>query len=73
MEQNRVILGLDVSTACIGVSLVWDKGEGKPEILKITHISPKVPSKIKGIESLFIKKKILLVKLSLLQKKPKKK
>ena len=54
----RIIMGLDVSTACIGVSLVADFGDGKPEILKITHISPKVPKKIKGIEALLLRKKI---------------
>lgn len=51
------ILGLDISTNCIGVSIViLDNHEVK--IDTITHISPKVSSKIKGIEQLFIKKKI---------------
>lgn len=54
----RIILGLDVSTACIGVSIVADRGEGKPEILKLTHISPKTSNKVKGIEALFLKKSI---------------
>jgi len=55
----RIILGLDVSTACIGASIVMDKGDGDvPEILKITHISPKIPTKIKGIETLFLRKYI---------------
>ena len=52
----RVILGLDVSTSCIGISIIEDKGEGIPEIIAITHKSPKVPKKIKGIESLCLKK-----------------
>lgn len=51
------ILGLDISTNCIGVSIViLDNHEVK--IDTITHISPKVSSKIKGIEQLFIKKRI---------------
>lgn len=54
----RIIMGLDVSTACIGVSIIADFGEGKPEIIKITHVSPKVPTKIKGIEALLRRKKI---------------
>lgn len=63
MEDNklvfpRIILGLDVSTACIGASIVLDKGDDKPEILKITHVSPKISSKIKGIEALFLRKYI---------------
>lgn len=64
MENNeniypRTILGLDISTACIGVCVVKDDGQSdKPEILYIGHKTPKVPNKIKGIESLFLKKQI---------------
>lgn len=62
MDENvkypRIIMGLDVSTACIGVSVVRDNGDDKPEILKMTHISPKVSKKIKGIEALFLRKEI---------------
>lgn len=58
IKYPRMVLGLDVSTACIGVSIVLDKGAGTPEVLSITHVSPKVSSKIKGIEGLFLKKKI---------------
>lgn len=54
----RIIMGLDVSTACIGVSIVADFGDGRPEIIKITHVSPKVSSKIKGIEALLCRKAI---------------
>ena len=55
---HRVILGLDISTSCIGASIVIDDGESKPKIVKITHIAPKVDRNIKGIESLFIKKQV---------------
>lgn len=58
IKYPRIILGLDVSTACIGVSVVLDKGAGVPEILSITHVSPKISNKIKGIEGLCLKKKI---------------
>ena len=51
-----IILGLDVSTACIGVCIFKDNGEDG-EILRLTHIVPKCPKNITGIESLFIKKK----------------
>lgn len=54
----RIIMGLDVSTTCIGVSIIADFGKGKPEIVKITHVSPKISSKIKGIEALLLRKKI---------------
>lgn len=55
---HRVILGLDISTSCIGASIVIDDGESLPEIVKITQVSPKVPKGIDGIETLFIKKQI---------------
>lgn len=58
VKYPRIIMGLDVSTACIGVSIIADFGEGNPEIIKITHISPKVSSKIKGTEALLLRKSI---------------
>ena len=54
----RIILGLDISTACIGVSIVKDNGDDKPEILYLSHKTPKISRKIKGIESLCLKKQI---------------
>ena len=54
----RYILGLDISTACIGVCIVKDNGEDKPEILYLGHKTPKISRKIKGIEALFLRKKI---------------
>jgi hypothetical protein len=54
----RIILGLDISTACIGVSIVKDNGGDKPEILYLSHKTPKVSRKIKGIEALFLRKQI---------------
>lgn len=62
MEENnvypRIILGLDVSTACIGVSVIRDNGDDKPDILELTHVSPKISNKIKGIEALFMRKNV---------------
>lgn len=63
MEENnvypRVILGLDISTACIGACLVTDDGNSDlPKIEILTHKTPKVPKKVKGIEALFIRKQI---------------
>lgn len=54
----RIIMGLDVSTSCIGVSIIKDNGDDKPEILVLTHKSPKLSKKVKGIEALFLKKNI---------------
>lgn len=59
MEENsniRIILGIDISTTCLGVSLAkYD--ENGIEILKISHVKPKVSKKIKGTEALFLKAK----------------
>lgn len=53
----RVILGLDISTSCIGVSILEDKGDGNvPSIITITHKQPKIPKKINGIEALCLRK-----------------
>ena len=54
----RYILGLDISTACIGVCVVKDNGDDRPEILYLGHKTPKIPRKIKGIEALFLRKQI---------------
>lgn len=58
INDNKVILGLDVSTACIGITLLLDNGSDYGKIIELTHINPKISSKIKGIEQLFLKKKI---------------
>jgi hypothetical protein len=57
-EGKEIYLGLDVSTACIGISIIIDDGSDYGKIIELTHISQKVSSKIKGIEQLFLKKKI---------------
>lgn len=58
MEKDRIILGLDVSTTTIGISLMSYKNGESPKILKLTHISPKINKEIKGIEALCLKKNI---------------
>lgn len=55
--NNKIILGLDVSTKTIGVCLYLNDGLNS-DIIKLTHYQPKINSKIKGIESLFLKKQV---------------
>lgn len=55
---NKILMGLDVSTKTIGVTVLLDDGSDHGKIIELTHISPKVPNKVKGIESLCLKKKI---------------
>ena len=57
--ENRIILGLDVSTKCIGISIIEDNGEDIPKIIAITHKKPKLPKGIEDdFEGLCIKKQI---------------
>lgn len=57
-NMPRRVLSLDISTACIGISLICDNGSDVPEILEITHVSPKIPKNVKGIEALIMRKNI---------------
>ena len=57
-NNEKILLGLDISTKCIGIALVIDDGSEYGKIAELTHVSPKVPKKIKGIEALLRKKKI---------------
>ena len=56
MDKKRIILGLDVNTSSIGVSLVECDGENI-QILKISNVKPKINRNIKGTEALFLKTK----------------
>ena len=53
-----LVLGLDISTTCIGISIVYDDGVNKPIVTDITHIVPKISNKKKGIEALILRKEI---------------
>lgn len=55
---NKILMGLDVSTKTIGVTVLIDDKSDNGKIIEMTHISPKVSKKISNIESLCIKKKI---------------
>lgn len=58
LNDKKVIAGFDVSTKCIGVTILLDDDSEYGKIIELTHINPKIPSKIKGIEQLFLKKQI---------------
>lgn len=53
-----LILGLDISTACIGISIIYDDGVSEPHVEMISHVSPKIDKDIKGIEALILRKDI---------------
>lgn len=56
--MNKIILlALDVSTKTIGVSISEIDGM-RIKLLEVTHVRPKIPTKVKGTEALFMKSKI---------------
>lgn len=57
-KYPSLILGLDISTACIGISIIYDDGINEPKIELISHVSPKIGKDIKGIEALILRKEI---------------
>lgn len=62
MELNSdnldIILGLDVSTSCIGCCVYLNTDNEYGEIIELTHIVPKIKSKENTTEELFIKKEM---------------
>lgn len=67
--EPRVILGLDVSTETVGISLVVKDDNGSIIPVEVTHLKMKVPDKYKGAESLFMKNDIFREKLEELHSK----
>ena len=63
MSDKRIILGLDVSTHCTGITVAEQEGE-KIKLIDVTHLMPKIPSKVKGLEALFMKNDIFKEKIS---------
>lgn len=57
-NNNKIYLGCDISTQTIGFCILIDDGSEYGKVAELTHINPKISSKIKGIEQLFLKKKI---------------
>lgn len=67
--EPRVVLGLDVSTATIGISLVVIDDDGDIKPVEVTHLSLKIPSKYKNAEALFMKNDMFRSKLEELDSK----
>ena len=61
--DKKIILGLDVSTHCIGITVAEYDGDDV-KLIDVTHLMPKVSTKIKGVESLFLKNDIFYKKIS---------
>lgn len=52
--DNKIVLGLDISTKCVGISCCYVNNDVVTPII-VTHMRPKIPTKITGIEALFLK------------------
>lgn len=61
---KRVFLGLDISTKTVGVTVAGENENGEIKILLVTHLRPKIPTKVKGTEALFMKSDIICQELS---------
>jgi hypothetical protein len=58
LEIGDKLLGLDISTACIGVCLVENDGSKYGKLLELTHVSPSVDRHVQDTEKLFLKKRV---------------
>lgn len=56
---KKVIMGLDVSTKTVGVTVAILDYEDNLKVLQVTHLRPKSPSTVKGTEALFVKSLII--------------
>ena len=67
--EPRVVLGLDVSTTTIGISLVVidDNGDIKP--VEVTHLKLNVPTKYKDAKALFMKNSMFREKIEEFERK----
>lgn len=62
--NERFILGLDISTTCTGVSIVYVDENNVIKPLVVTHLKQQVPKKnISNIETLFLKCNLLMEKI----------
>lgn len=57
-NKPYIVLGLDISTSCIGISIINATDKKNPEIIEMTHVSPKLKKGITGIEALILRKRI---------------
>lgn len=61
--MGKFILGLDISTACTGISIVYQDENKELKPVVVTHLRQKISNKTKGIEALFLKCELFIQKL----------
>lgn len=63
ITMGKFILGLDISTACTGISIVYQDENKDLKPVVVTHLRQKLSKKTKGIEALFLKCELFIQKL----------
>ena len=58
-NNEKIIMGLDVSTKTVGITVAKVTDLDKVSIIHVTHLRPKIPTKVKGTEALFMKSSIM--------------
>ena len=57
-ERKDIIMSLDIGVNYIGITILYNDNSQYGQILELTHVAPRIPNKVKGIEALFMKKQI---------------
>lgn len=63
MNDNRLILGLDVSTTTIGISLALVDKDNNVIPVDVTHLRLKIDKDLDGAEALFVKNELFIQKM----------
>lgn len=58
-NSEKIIMGLDVSTKTVGITIAKVTDLDKVSIIQVTHLRPKIPTKFAGTEALFMKSSIM--------------
>jgi len=62
-SDEKIIMGLDVSTKTVGITIAKVTDLDKVSVIQVTHLRPKIPTKVKGTEALFMKSAIMAEEL----------
>lgn len=61
--ENNIILGLDISTTCTGISIAYVDENRNVKPLVVTHLRPKISKKTDSSEALYLKCNLFIEKL----------
>ena len=55
-KEKDIIMSLDIGVNYIGITILYNDNSQYGQIIELTHVAPRIPNKVKGIEALFMKK-----------------